>query len=146
MRGGFSLPGVFPRTGAVKYSIDPAACSSCSAKLRTSGVGLKSYLLSGKSSAMAINFRPISFHCAKTICELLGMAFEASLFCCACRANDGHPHNPATSKNKKVVFIIFVMHILRFSANISPGRWALDPHLTPETAVGPVTSQTKAAC
>src|ERR1700674_4390801 len=127
MRGGFSLPGVFPRTGAVKYSIDPAACSSCSAKLRTSGVGLKSYLLSGKSSAMAINFRPISFHCAKTICELLGTAFEASLFCWVCCARDGHPHNPVTNNNKIVVLIILVIHLLRFSAKNLAGMLGFGP-------------------
>jgi hypothetical protein len=65
---------------------------------------------------MAINFRPISFHCAKTICELLGMAFEASLFCCACCATDGNAHNPVTNSAKIAVLIIFVILILRFSA------------------------------
>jgi hypothetical protein len=65
---------------------------------------------------MAVNFRPISFHCAKTICELLGMAFEASLFCCVCWARDGHPHNPVTINHTIAVLIILVIHLLRFSA------------------------------
>src|SRR6202522_870076 len=57
--------------------MEPAACSNCSAKLRCAGVGLKSYLSSGKSSAIAISLRPISFHCSSTACDALGAGFGA---------------------------------------------------------------------
>src|SRR5271168_1989253 len=43
---------------------------SCSAKVRWAGVALKSYLSSGKSSAMAVSLRPMSFQESRT--TLLG--------------------------------------------------------------------------
>src|SRR5579871_1525670 len=46
--------------------MEPAACSNCSAKLRSAGVGLKSYLSSGKSSAIAVSLRPMSFQESRT--------------------------------------------------------------------------------
>src|SRR5579864_7640575 len=54
--------------------------SSCSAKLRCAGVGLKSYLSSGKSSAIAVNFRPISFQASSTAWEALAAGFTAVSF------------------------------------------------------------------
>src|ERR1700691_5687729 len=50
------------------------------ARLRWAGVGLKSYLSSGKSSAMAISFRPISFQAASTACDGLSAGFTAACF------------------------------------------------------------------
>src|SRR6267143_780267 len=64
--------------------MEAETCSICSANVRCAGVGLKSYLSSGKSSAMAISLRPISFHCESTTCEGLGASRGASL---AVRAN-----------------------------------------------------------
>src|SRR4029077_5119473 len=55
-------------------------CRSCSAKLRWAGVGLKSYLSSGKSSAMAMSLRPMSFHCSSTACDGLAAGLTAVSF------------------------------------------------------------------
>ena len=44
-----------PLHTAMKKEGEPATCSICSAKLRTSGAGLKSYFASGKSSAISIS-------------------------------------------------------------------------------------------
>src|SRR5262249_38268995 len=57
-------------------------CSSCSEKLRTVGMGLKPYLSSGKSSAMAISFRPTSFHWLSSSAELAGASFFEDLAAC----------------------------------------------------------------
>src|SRR5271165_5776426 len=60
--------------------MDAETWSNCPTKLRDSGLGLYSYLSSGRSSAMAMIFRPISFHCDSTICDSVAMAFGASFF------------------------------------------------------------------
>src|SRR5580700_10836164 len=50
------------------------------AKVPTVGAGLKSYLSSGKSSAMAMSLRPISFHCSRTAPAALDAGFGAASF------------------------------------------------------------------
>src|SRR5579863_7516746 len=59
---------------------------SCSAKLRWAGVGLKSYLSSGKSSAMAMSLRPISFQESRTTLAggSAGLGAAASFFVASC--------------------------------------------------------------
>src|SRR5271165_188783 len=55
------------------------------AKVPTVGAGLKLYLSSGKSSAMSISLRPMSFHCSSTASDALGTGFgAASFFCMSC--------------------------------------------------------------
>src|SRR5208283_2201218 len=80
-RLGSSIAGTFwPSTALMKNWFAWAAWISLSAKLRTAGVGLKSYLSSGKSSAIAISLRPMSFHCASTASDALGAGFGAASF------------------------------------------------------------------
>src|SRR5215470_3718733 len=74
------------------------------AKLPTAGAGLKSYLSSGKSSAMAFSLRPISFHCSSTACDALGAGFGAFGAGCAPADVINIPtHNDTPSKT--VLFI-----------------------------------------
>src|SRR3984885_13567419 len=72
--------------------MEPAACSNCSAKLRCAGVGLKSYLSSGKSSAIAVSLRPISFQESSTTFNsgsagLMAASFFIPSWACAGNAN-----------------------------------------------------------
>src|ERR1700685_2877412 len=67
-------------TGLMKKYFDPAACSNCTAKLRSAGVGLKSYLSSGKSSAIAVSLRPISFQESSTTFTSGSAGLAASFF------------------------------------------------------------------
>src|SRR5579864_1914185 len=85
--------------------MDAATCSSCSAKVRSAGTGLKSYLSSGKSSAMAISLRPISFHCDTTACDALGAAFGVSLFTLA--TNKETQPAAMTISRPEIAFFIF---------------------------------------
>src|SRR6202044_1989685 len=78
--GSSSLGIGFPLAGAVKKKFFFSACSSCSAKLRWAGVGLKSYLSSGKSSDMAMSLRPMSFQESRTTLEGLSAGFVATSF------------------------------------------------------------------
>src|ERR1700675_3410408 len=84
--------------------MDAETCSSCSAKVRSAGTGLKSYLSSGKSSAMAISLRPISFHCDTTACDALGAAFGAPLFAFATN-REPQPTATATTRPEIALFI-----------------------------------------
>src|ERR1700733_232723 len=96
--------------------MEPAACSSCSAKLRCAGVGLKSYLSSGKSSAMAMSLRPTSFQESSTtfasgsagltaasflIASFFIESFMASWACA------GNAHASRTIARNGIVFISF---------------------------------------
>src|SRR3984885_2384413 len=60
--------------------MEPAACSNCSAKLRCAGVGLKSYLSSGKSSASAVSLRPIPFQESSTTFDSGSAGLTAASF------------------------------------------------------------------
>src|SRR5271154_2774077 len=71
----------------MKNSFAWAAWINRWAKVPIAGVGLKSYLSSGKSSAIAISLRPMSFHCSSTACDALGAGFGAEpsfVMSCAC--------------------------------------------------------------
>src|SRR5712675_3483693 len=72
--------GVFPLATSMNKSLEPAVCSNCSAKLRCAGVGLKSYLSSGKSSAIAVSLRPISFQESSTTFTSGSAGLAASFF------------------------------------------------------------------
>src|SRR6267154_2059276 len=85
--------------------MEAETCSSCSAKVRCAGAGLKSYLSSGKSSAMAISLRPISFHCDTTACDALGAALGSSLFAFA-NNSEAYP-TASRSAAPHIAFFIF---------------------------------------
>src|ERR1700730_1840505 len=85
--------------------MEAETCSSCSAKVRCAGAGLKSNLSSGKSSAMAISLRPISFHCDTTACDALGAALGPSFFAFA-KNSEAYP-TASTSAAPYVAFFIF---------------------------------------
>src|SRR6266851_1810043 len=90
--------------------VAPAAWSSCSANVRCAGVGLKSYLSSGKSSAMAISFREMPFHCPRTSCD--GPFLGAPFLAISC-ARLGTTANPIARDRPKIhcpFFIIFSLH------------------------------------
>src|SRR5262249_13301023 len=89
----------------------PAACNSCSAKLRCSGLGLKSYLSSGKSSAMAISFRPISFQESSTTFSSGSAALGGPSFfapSCECAGIANVAANKARARN--ISFFIGFLH------------------------------------
>src|ERR1700722_5930796 len=56
------------------------------AKVPAVGAALKSNLSSGKSSAISISLRPMSFHCSSTASEGLGTGLGASFFASCERA------------------------------------------------------------
>src|ERR1700730_8956744 len=87
--------------------MDAETCSICSAKVRSAGTGLKSYLSSGKSSAMAISLRPISFHCETTACDALGAALGLSLFALV-KTREAHPASTTIATHEIAFFIFFL--------------------------------------
>src|SRR5712671_2369253 len=91
--------------------MEAETCRSCSAKVRCAGTGLKSYLSSGKSSAMAISLRPISFHCETTACDALGAALGSSLFAFA-KNSKAYPAASRTAAPHIAFFIFFLPHAL----------------------------------
>src|ERR1700676_309705 len=86
--------------------MDAETCSICSAKVRSADTGLKSYLSSGKSSAMAISLRPISFHCETTACDALGAALGPSLLALA-KNREVQLTTSATAAHEITLFIFF---------------------------------------
>src|SRR5258708_7584134 len=83
------------------------------ANVLESGCGLYSYLSSGKSSAMAISFRPTSFHCSRMACDGLGAGFGGSFFAASC-ASTGITASPmANAKLANLIHFIMVS-LLRF--------------------------------
>src|ERR1700730_1930439 len=93
--------------------MEAVTCSICSAKVRCAGVGLKSYLSSGKSSAMASSFRPISFHCDSTTCEGLGAGRGAPL---AVRASKSEAPNDKAKASIAPSITFFIFLSLSFAA------------------------------
>src|SRR3984957_13138652 len=97
----------FPMTGLMKKQFDPAACSNCSAKLRCAGVGLKSYLSSGKSSAIAVSLRPTSFQESSTTFSSGSAGLTAASFFIASWACAGNAHASRTIARNGILFISF---------------------------------------
>src|ERR1700732_3304256 len=95
--------------------MEAEACSICSAKVRCAGVGLKSYLSSGKSSAMATSLRPISFHCERTTCEGLGAGCGASL---AVRANRNEAPKAVAKTSVAPQTTFFIVSLLDGQARV----------------------------
>src|ERR1700732_634436 len=91
--------------------MDAETCMSPAANVRESGCGLYSYLSSGKSSAMAISFFPMSFHCSSTACDGLGAGFGGSFFAASC-ASTGIAANPAHNTNAPISFINLIFSLL----------------------------------
>src|SRR5450755_3772465 len=84
-RLGSSSAGIFlPMAGLLKKYTALEAWSSCSAKLRWAGVGLKSYLSSGKSSAMAMTFRATSFQVSSRTFDGPSAGLTAAFFMASC--------------------------------------------------------------
>src|SRR6267378_4673541 len=97
-------------------------CRSCSRELRCSGFGLNSYLSSGKSSAMAVSLRPISFHVSRTACVGLTGGLGAALFF-SCDPT-GSTANPVAKTRPAITLHFFISSPLRF-APIGSGRSSL---------------------
>src|SRR3984957_19821643 len=92
--------------------MEPAACSNCSAKLRCAGVGLKSYLSSGKSSAIAVSLRPISFQESSTTfisgsAGLTAASFFIASFFIASWVWAGNANASRTIARNGILFIFF---------------------------------------
>src|SRR5580698_4735802 len=87
--------------------MEPAACSNCSAKLRCAGVGLKSYLSSGKSSAMAMSLRPTSFQESSTTFNSGSAGLTAASFFIASWAWAGNANASRAIARNDIVFISF---------------------------------------
>src|SRR5579872_1751896 len=85
----------------------PAACSNCSAKLRSAGVGLKSYLSSGKSSAIAVSLRPMSFHESSTTFDSGSAGLTVASFFIASWAWRGNANAMRTIARNGIFFISF---------------------------------------
>src|SRR5260370_13182754 len=96
------------------------------ANVLESGCGLYSYFSSGKSSAMMISFRPMSFHCSSTACEGLGAGFGGSFFAASC-ASTGSAANPAAKTTPPTHFSFFMFSFLRYVPTRS-GRSLLQTH------------------
>src|SRR5437660_1222735 len=87
--------------------MDAVTCSSTARNVLESGFGLYSYLSSGRSSAIMISFRPISFHCSSTACEGLGAGFGGSFFAASC-ATAGSIANPITKAHPATHLNFFI--------------------------------------
>src|ERR1700719_1105688 len=109
--------------------MDAETCSSCSAKVRSAGTGLKSYLSSGKSSAMAISLRPISFHCDTTACDALGAALGPSLLAFA-KNCEAQPTSSITATHEIAFFIFFSPY--RYYLKLHPGTSLVLTHQLPQ--------------
>src|SRR4029077_6631381 len=91
--------------------MDAETCNSPVANVLESACGLYSYLSSGKSSAIAISFLPMSFHCSSTACDGLGAGFGGSFFAASC-ASTGIAANPAHNTNAPISFINLIFSLL----------------------------------
>src|SRR6266849_3211788 len=96
---------------SVKEYIEALAWIRFAANVRESGCGLYSYLSSGKSSAMAISFFPVSFHCSRTACEGLAAGFGGSFFA-ASWAKTCDPGNPRIRTNANIEITLFIFSLL----------------------------------
>src|SRR5208337_2677389 len=90
--------------------MEAAACRRLAPKVRDSGAGLYAYLSSGKSSAMAMSLRPMSFHCSSTASEGLSAGFGSAFFMFMSCARIGSTARHAANKTaaKKGIFLIFL--------------------------------------
>src|SRR5205085_9878833 len=64
---------------------------------------------------MAINFRPMSFHCSTTACVGFTAAFGGSFFFAASCAPAGTTANPAPSTRVASTFHFFISFLLSFA-------------------------------
>src|SRR6266446_2662793 len=94
--------------------MDAATCSTCATNVRESGLGLYSYLSSGKSSAIAINFLLISSQPFSTACEGLATGFGGSVFLGASWASAGSAAHPAASTAAAIKHSLFMISLLSF--------------------------------
>src|SRR5437763_15293273 len=115
-----SSTGFLPLATSRKKSFDPARCNSCSAKVRCAGVGLKSYLSSGKSSAITITLRPISFHDCKTASDFLSGVFDGEDVAAVCASTtDTTRQNVSTADRPALVGnALFIGTTLNAIANL----------------------------
>src|SRR5208282_5822587 len=90
--------------------MEAAACRRLAPKVRDSGAGLYAYLSSGKSSAMAMSLRPMSFHCSSTACEGLSAGFGSAFFMFMSWARIGRTTRHAANKTAATtgIFLIFL--------------------------------------
>src|SRR5579864_7887993 len=100
-RGGSSSEGGFcPRANIGKEIVRSSAMNHPHRKRARWGSGLEVYLSSGKSSAMAMSLRPISFHCFSRAADGLASSFGDAAFFAESWAYAGSTKAPATKKNK----------------------------------------------
>src|ERR1700756_3630763 len=95
--------------------MDAEACTMFATNVRDSACGLNKNFPSGKSCAIAISFRPMSFHCSSTASDGLGAGPGA--FFAASWARNGwvakHAHSKATPTNT----VRFIASLLMDSRN-----------------------------
>src|ERR1700733_10062837 len=98
--------------------MDAEACTRFAINVRDSACGLYENLSSGKSCAMAINFRPMSFHASSTPSDWLGAGpgafFGAS---CAPRGANAKATANHTNANLEKHFISFLLRAFRRRAS-----------------------------
>jgi len=82
----------------------------------------------GKSSAMAISFRPISFHCERTTCDALGGGCGAALEACA-NISKVPSDTANASTGPAITFFIFSLLELFASARTSAQTTPFDESL-----------------
>src|SRR5712664_4621320 len=103
--------------------MDAEACTMFAANVRDSACGLKENLSSGKSPAMAISFRPTSFHASSTASDGLG-AGPGAFFGASCArrgANAKHTANH-TNANLEKRFIASLLMNVEAKGLLSPIR------------------------
>src|SRR5689334_10573165 len=93
--------------------MDADAWSRLPTNVRESGWGLYPYLSSGKSSAIAINLRPMSFQDSSKACEGLGAGFGGVFFAASC-ARTG------SAMNATVKAIPAIHHSFFISSSVAP--------------------------
>src|SRR6266481_9327368 len=89
--------------------MEAETCIRFAANVRESGFGLYSYLSSGKSSAIAISLRPMSFHCSMIAADGPKAGFGGSfgLLASVC-AKTGIAARNATAHNPAASFVRFI--------------------------------------
>src|ERR1700729_3330290 len=101
--------------------MDAEACTRFAINVRDSACGLYENLFSGKSCAMAINFRPMSFHASSTPSDWLGAGPGACFGApCARRGANAKPTANHTNANLEKRFISFLLWALRQRASYPP--------------------------
>src|SRR5258708_23387904 len=111
--------------------MDAEACTRFATNVRDSACGLNENLSSGKSPAMAISFRPISFHASSTASDGLG-AGPGAFFGASCARRGANAKQTANHTKANLVkrFIAFLLWAFEAKGFLSLFRRITSPDVS----------------